>query len=115
MAAQARSKVRFNLESPNGLKASCDLAAMGRWFEEEALALPGKVDREIMLAVFSNLDQFVRFPDEALLMWPGCARRARKYHRYPVLIKKISQWAKTRATRRALLPEGMPDHIAPSK
>ena len=82
----------FNLDSPNRIRVPCDLANIGRWFEDEAQAIEDQLVRQVVCHLARNLDAFVRFPKHAMLLWQGCDRIApegkrQKHHRYPALIK----------------------------
>lgn len=91
MTAQTRS----NLESPNTITTLVDLSAVDRWFRREADVVEDDAIRKAALVVAENLDHFVRWPDTAILLWPGCVRaKAKEYHRFPEIIKKLAKLKK---------------------
>lgn len=89
---------RFNLASPNGTSAPCNLEALSAWLEREIQAISSPSVRAAAAAVCGNWDEFVSWPAQALLLWHGCDRVGdagkQKHHRYPQPLRTL---AKTRA------------------
>jgi hypothetical protein len=86
----------YNLDAPNGLVEPCDLTNMSRWFVRESLQVEAEPMREVLRQVAGNLNDFIRWPTRAVLLWEGCDRIApegeeRRYHRYPELIRKLAK------------------------
>jgi len=79
-------KNKSNLKSPNKINSQCDLLHLDLWVNEELKNLQNKNEREIISIIIKNLDDFVKFPKEAILMWAGC-NRSDKYHKYPEELK----------------------------
>lgn len=90
MFKRQMTKNKSNLESLNRINSACDLSQLGSWIDNELKNLQNKNEREIISIVINNLDDFVKFPQQAVLMWEGCYRE--KYHKYPerlkILLKK---------------------------
>ncbi len=85
----------FNLDSPNGICAPCNIANLDAWLENEMQVLPSSTVREILKLVCTNLDEFISWPAEAILLWQGCDRikpvgKKQKIHRYPESLKRIA-------------------------
>ena len=62
--------------------------------------------RECSLACRANLDEFVKWPARAILLWAGCHRvpepgMRQKYFKYPVAVKSIAKVATIRLDTRA--------------
>lgn len=78
----------YNLTSPNSIIEPVDLHDLVHWFERELSQVPNKSERSVLDVVAKDVDAFVRWPGEALLLWPGCNRippegQRQKYHSYP--------------------------------
>ncbi len=98
----------YNLASPNGLLEPVDLANMSRWFVRETLQVESEAIQHLLHHTARNLDDFVRWPNCAMLLWEGCDRVApdgqkRKYHQYPSLVRQL---AKTRRINLDSRPNG---------
>ena len=98
----------YNLGSPNGLLEPLDLANMARWFVRETLQIESEAVRHVLHHVAGHLDDFVRWPTRAMLLWDGCDRVApegqeRRYHRYP---ESVRQLAKSRRINLDTRPNG---------
>jgi len=87
----------FNLSSPNALIGPCDLHNLESWFEREMTLLKTPAERRVLALVVANLNNFIRWPKEALLLWPGCDRVAepgkQKYFSYPRHLKHLASTA----------------------
>ena len=98
---------RFNLASPNGTATPCTLESLTAWLHSEIQALSAPGVRAAVSAVCANLDEFVSWPIEALLLWDGCHRVGdagkQKYHRYPQALRVL---AKTRTIDLDTRPNG---------
>lgn len=58
------------------------------WFAAECATISNAKAREVVISVGQDLEAFVRFPQEALLLWRGCIRpNNRTTHRYPDVLK----------------------------
>jgi len=100
--------VPYNLESPNGLLEPLDLANVARWFVRETLQIESEAIRHVLHHAAGHLNDFVRLPTCATLLWEGCDRVAlegqeHKYYRYP---ESIRQFAKTRRINLDTRPNG---------
>jgi hypothetical protein len=63
------------------------------WFRTELESLPLLSERAVLANVYENLNDFVRWPHRAILLWEG-RDRSMKYHRYPQTIKLMAMEAK---------------------
>jgi hypothetical protein len=98
----------YNLQSPNGIGKDCDLSDLEGWFAHELSQIPSEPERAVLAIVAGNLDSFVRWAAEAILLWPGCNRvpepgRKHRYFSYPDHIKKL---ARTQSIRLDTRPNG---------
>lgn len=59
-----------------------DLHNLDEWFRLEVTLLSSPSDQAALLLIVSDLDSWVKFPVEALLLWPGC-NRDQKHHLWP--------------------------------
>jgi len=89
----------YNLSSPNGIVEPCSLENLEFWYDRELQQVPSPAERDVLAAVAQNLDAFVRWPREALLLWPGCDRipepgQGQKYFSYPVHIRALAREAR---------------------
>lgn len=80
---------RSNLNSPRSILTACDLTALQDWYLHELDAVPQPAIREVSKLVVRSLNEFVKWPKTATLLWNG-ATRAIKYHRYPDSIKLLA-------------------------
>jgi hypothetical protein len=77
--------VPYNLDSPNGLLEAVDLLNVARWFVRETLQIKSEHVRHIVQHAGGTLNESVRWPTRAVLLWDSCDRVARegkkqKYH-----------------------------------
>ena len=98
----------YNLDSPNGLLERLDPGNVARWFVRETLQIDSEPLRTVLNQVAGNLNDFVRWPARALLLWQGCDRIApqgkrQRYHRYP---ESIRQFAKNSGVNLDTRPNG---------
>lgn len=89
----------YNLSSPNRLLEPCNLGDIEGWFVKELGQVSSEPERAILQNVEANLDTFVRWAKEAVLLWPGCNRvpdpdEIAKYHSFPVHIKQMARTAR---------------------
>jgi len=82
----------FNLASPNGLFAPCVPSNLEEWLDIETNAINPESVRAIVRSVLANMDDFVHWPKEAILLWSGCDRitppgKSQRIHRYPLELK----------------------------
>jgi len=82
-----------NLDSPTGIFAPLHLKALEGWLKRELMEIPSSPVRNVVRAVCSNLDDFISWPAEALLLWKGCNRISapgeKLHHRYPEKMKSL--------------------------
>ncbi len=86
----------YNLTSPNGILESCDLSDLTGWFARELVQVPSSAEQAILSTVAGELDAFLRWPREAVLLWPGCNRVAppgkrQAYFSYPTHIRNMAK------------------------
>ena len=87
------AKRRSNTGSPNSIARKCRLTDLHDWFESEMSAVEEQVIRRFVIDVVTHLDDLVRWPSEAMLLWPGCDRTS-TYHEYPEAIRSLAVAAK---------------------
>jgi len=95
------TEMTSNLSSPNSIVEPCDLRDLNGWFAGELSQLSqvtSPPERTVLQHVSENLDAFVRWPQEAVLLWPGCNRvpdphKKQRYHSYPTHIRQLAQAA----------------------
>jgi hypothetical protein len=95
----------YNLQSPNGIDEDCDLSDLEGWFSRELSQIPSEPERAVLTIVAGSLESFVRWADEAILLWPGCNRvpeagKKHKYFSYPDHIKKLARMQSIRLDTR---------------
>jgi hypothetical protein len=88
----------YNLSSPNGLLEPCKLDDLSGWFVKELTQISSGPERAVLKSVEAHLDSFVRWANEAVLLWPGCDRvpepgKKAKYHSYPDHLRKMARAA----------------------
>jgi hypothetical protein len=88
--------VPYNLDSPNGLLEAVDLSNVARWFIRETLQIESEHVRHIVQHVGGTLNEFIRWPSRAVLLWDSCNRIApedkkQKYHQYPNSIRDLAK------------------------
>jgi hypothetical protein len=106
-----KKKARYNLDSPNSIKAPCEMGDLGAWFRKEAQAVEDEAVRQVVLDVVERLDSFLHWPGKAILLWPQCERR--KYHSYPKIIKNAVKLIVTKARFEELSEVGKRGSAAP--
>ncbi|HEY3128999.1 MAG TPA: hypothetical protein VGL91_06045 [Acidobacteriota bacterium] len=79
-------KRRFNLDSPTAALSPCSLEKLQEWVDFELSRLRGDSIRKTADLVCKDLDEFVKWPEKAALLLPGCTREKR-YHVYPDQLK----------------------------
>jgi hypothetical protein len=72
----------------------CSLKDLSGWFQSEVCSIPVESHRRVLLEVAGNLDDYVRWPDRAELLWEGCDRirknpQQQRYHAYPQELKAV--------------------------
>jgi hypothetical protein len=92
----------YNLASPNGIAEPVELADLNGWFTRELSQVPSSTERHVLERVAADLESFVRWAAEALLLWPDCDRvpppgKKQKYFSYPAHIRQLAK------TRRVVL------------
>jgi hypothetical protein len=91
--------VPYNLLSPNGLLEPCKLDDLDGWFAKELVQVPSEPERAVLQSVEANLNTFVQWPSEAILLWPDCDRvpepgKKQKYFSYPNHLKQMARAAR---------------------
>jgi hypothetical protein len=86
----------YNLTSPNGIVEPCDLADLKGWFARELTQVPNLAERNVLSAVANELESFIRWASEAILLWPGCDRipplgKKQKYFSFPAHIRQMAK------------------------
>ena len=86
----------YNLSSPNGIVEPCSFVDLQNWYEDELDQVQSEPERSVLSAVGKSLDAFIRWPGEALLLWPDCNRvpepgKRQKYFSYPSHIRQIAK------------------------
>jgi hypothetical protein len=86
----------YNLTSPNGILERCELPDIKGWFVRELTQVSSPPEQAILSSVSTELDAFVRWPAEAILLWPGCNRiplpgNRQKYFSYPAHIREMAK------------------------
>jgi hypothetical protein len=114
----------YNLDSPNGLLEPFDPNNPAKWFVLEAVQIESEPVRNVLHQVAGHLDEFLRWPARAVLLWEDCDRRRpvgknQKYHRYPeslrVLSKKLGINLDTRPNGPAIAAFQMAGGIRPER
>jgi hypothetical protein len=86
----------YNLSSPNGILEPVDLNDLSGWFLRELAQIPNSSERSALATIAQDLDSFVQWAGEALLLWPDCDRvpppgKKLKYFDYPSHIRQIAK------------------------
>ena len=88
----------YNIKSPTRILSVANLSDLKSWASEELQQYPQ--EQQIPLrAICGNLDCFVKFPMQALLLWNGVTRG--KTHKFPAEIKKLAHATRTDLDTRA--------------
>src|SRR5208283_365739 len=87
----------YNLASPNGIVEPCQLSDLSGWLARELKLVPEN-EKSVLERVADQIDSFVRWPREAVLLWPDCDRIAppskkHRYHSYPAHIRQLAKTA----------------------
>ncbi len=95
----------YNLSAPNGIVKPCELTDLEEWFARELTQVPNPAERNILKVVAHELDSFVRWASEAVLLWPGCDRvppagKKQKYFSFPVHIRQMAKSGRVRLDTR---------------
>ena len=68
-----------------------DLMNLDEWFRSEVTQVKSPAIESALLLIISDLDSWVKFPVESILLWPGC-NREQKQHTWPKnLIYKLKK------------------------
>jgi hypothetical protein len=62
---------------------------LDEWFNSEAKQIESESFRNILQQVVGNLDEFVKWPSRAVLLWEGCVKQ--NYHEYPTSLRERSR------------------------
>jgi hypothetical protein len=86
----------YNLGSPNGLLEPFNPIDAAKWFVLEAIQIESEPVRNVLHQVAGHLNEFVKWPGRAILLWEGCDRKRpddkkQKYHTYPESIRALSK------------------------
>jgi len=95
----------YNLGSPNGIVEPIDIADLASWFTGELAQVSNLNERRVLEVVGADLDSFVRWPKEALLLWPTCTRipppKVKRFiHPYPPHLRNLLKTSKVVADAR---------------
>ena len=87
---------KFNLDSRTGIRSKCSPENLADWLTTEVAAISPAPIRAVVQTVCQHLDDFVQFPQRAVLLWEGCDRIApegkrQKYHSYPESIRQLAK------------------------
>ncbi len=85
-----KKKNRSNLHSPTSISSPCTIVELDVWFRSQVPLIANDAEGAILLQVYVHLDQFVRWPTHAMLLWSG-RTRAQKYHKYPQSIQYMAR------------------------
>ncbi len=90
---------RSNLTSPNTISRDCQIDNLDNWLAVELKAIEDKTIRSVVRTVCKNLERFIQFPVQPLLLWQGCDRvepkgEKQKIHHYPNEIKFLAKQKK---------------------
>ncbi len=86
----------YNLQSPRGILKPCTISNLKGWFARELKQVPSHAEKAVLRLVAANVEEFVRWPKEAVLLWAGCNRvpdagKKQKYHEYPKHIREMAE------------------------
>lgn len=86
----------YNLASLHDLLKPCLLEDLGSWYAAETMQVPEGSIRLVLQEVGKNLEEFIHWPERALLLWKGCNRvpptgKTRRYHAYTVSIRTMAR------------------------
>lgn len=75
------------MHSPTSISAECEIGDLDAWLEREVAGLMNPEDRILIDPIIPNILRMVRFPERALILWPGCNRipepgARQRVHRY---------------------------------
>lgn len=62
---------------------------LSNWFTAEVNLLPDTAEKTILLLIAKHPDTWIKFPREAILLWPGSSRLPTGFHTYPTYLVKI--------------------------
>lgn len=82
--------MRCNLSWRDSIRTECRLDDLDGWFLSEISQSIHGAEQTALMVIQESLDQFVSWPEKALLMWQGCTRRE-KYFSYPLAIKELAR------------------------
>jgi hypothetical protein len=89
---QGRPKNRSNLRSRTGINRPCDLGAIDEWFSAELAFVEPRSHQDVIRTVHKHLDDFLKWPASAILLWNGCVRPTDKIrHNYPLTVKTYAK------------------------
>ncbi len=82
----------YNLESRCGILKPVELDDLPGWFLAETKQIPNSSIRHVVQFAGECWQDFIRFPERALLLWRGCDRvtpegKKQRYHQYPQQLK----------------------------
>jgi hypothetical protein len=87
--------VTYNILSRQNIKSKIEKGNLATWIEEE---LKGELKSTISIVkiLIQNIEEYVRWPKEPVLLWNNCDRippegEKVRYHKYPDELKKIAK------------------------
>ena len=86
----------YNLASPTGILEAVNLTDTAGWFARELDQVSAPDEMRVLKTVAAALDSFMRWSNDALLLWPGCDRvpppgKRQRYHSYPAQIREMAK------------------------
>ncbi|MCR9199897.1 MAG: hypothetical protein NXI04_14780 [Planctomycetaceae bacterium] len=96
---------QFNLSSRSSISSGCDLSDLRSWWENELLQIQSFAVRSVVRDVCVELDSFICFSEQPLLLWEGCDRRTpegkrQRTHKYPDELKRLAKERKVKLDTR---------------
>ncbi|MDP9268247.1 MAG: hypothetical protein M3P27_07975 [Acidobacteriota bacterium] len=95
----------YNVASRNALVHPVPAKNLKRWFARELRYVKPVAARKLLRHVFTHLDEFVSWPEQAVLLWQGCDRRKppgkQRYHAFPDPIRAFAKEHHVRLDSRA--------------
>lgn len=85
--------MRHNLESQTAITAKLRIRRIKEWLAAEIRAIERPAVRRAVRLVCRNLDEFVEWPKQSMLLWQGCDRipgsgKPGRFHVYPQKLRK---------------------------
>lgn len=78
----------YNIKSPTQILSPVDISDLQKWVSDELRQCPQE-QQALLIVICGNLDAFVKFPQQALLLWNGVTRN--KTYKFPVPLKEVAR------------------------